>query len=104
MVKKLLISFSLILGVATYSQTNEVTPDTIVLPKDVSFKELKKTADIFYNRGNYKESLKINIELLKKGLKFKDNYYIHQGYRNLGYDYLELNDTVQAKESFKTEL
>lgn len=101
MVKKLLISFSLILGVAAHSQTNEVTPDTILLPKDVSFKELKKTADIFYNRGNYKESLKINIELLKKGLKFKDNYYIHQGYRNLGYDYLELNDTVQAKESFK---
>ncbi|PVW14137.1 tetratricopeptide repeat-containing hybrid sensor histidine kinase/response regulator [Marixanthomonas spongiae] len=85
----------------TAAQTENQPQDSLPFYEHYSFKELDKAADIYYNKGDYEESLKLNIELLKKGLKNQNNYHIHQGYRNLGYDYLGLNDTLQAKESFE---
>lgn len=82
-------------------QIKKPLDSSVPLYKNATFNELEKNADVYYNKGNYTESLKLNIELLKKGLAEQNNYYIHQGYRNLGYDYLELNDTLHAKESFK---
>ncbi|RFN59008.1 tetratricopeptide repeat-containing hybrid sensor histidine kinase/response regulator [Marixanthomonas ophiurae] len=99
--KNLLLFSFLLFYIVGFGQTQEPSLDNLQIYKKYSFKELDETADIFYNKGDFTESLKINIELLKKGLESKNNYYIHQGYRNLGYDYLELNDTLQAKESFK---
>ncbi|HBY68236.1 MAG TPA: hybrid sensor histidine kinase/response regulator [Flavobacteriaceae bacterium] len=97
MFKKLLFYCFFIIGISGFAQNL----DSIPLYKKATFEELKENANIYYNRGEYRESLKLNIELLKKGLEEKNNNYIHQGYRNLGYDYLELNDSVHAKESFK---
>ncbi len=97
MCKKLLFYCFSIICISGFAQNL----DSIPLYKKATFSELKENANIYYNKGEYLESLKLNIELLKKGLEEKNNNYIHQGYRNLGYDYLELDDSLQAKESFK---
>jgi signal transduction histidine kinase/ActR/RegA family two-component response regulator len=64
------------------------------------FAELKAQSDEFYNSGRYKESRETNIELLKTALKIDEPYYKYMGYRFLAYDYLALNDTIQARENF----
>ena len=97
--KNLLLYCFIFICISTFAQKKE-TSDSLPFSEKHSFKELEAAADIYYNKGNARESLKINIQLLKKGLESKNNYYIHRGYRNLGYDYLELNDTLHAKESF----
>lgn len=83
------------------AQESMETIDSLNLYKEFSFDELDDAADIYYNRGDYQHSLRLNIILLKKALAAQDDYYIHQGYRNLGYDYLELEDTIFARQSFE---
>lgn len=56
---------------------------------------------IYYSSGNYKKSLDINMKILEVGQRLKNPYYIHQGYRYLGYDYMSLSDTLMAKENFE---
>lgn len=41
------------------------------------------------------------MKILEAGRRLKNPYYIHQGYRFLGYDYLSLNDTLMARENFE---
>ena len=41
------------------------------------------------------------MKILNKAYKLGDPYFIHQGYRFIAYDYLFLNDTVLAMDSFK---
>lgn len=65
------------------------------------FQKLIDSSNNYYFEGNYKRSLEVNIELLKKALAENDHYNIHRGYRHLGYDYLAMNDTVLAEESFE---
>ena len=68
------------------------------------FRILKKTADEYYNSGNYRKSLESNISLLKIALKLNDPFYKHQGYRLLAYDYLAMNDTLMARENFSKSI
>ncbi|QNJ97320.1 response regulator [Constantimarinum furrinae] len=70
-----------------------------VTPK--SFQKLLDSSSYYYNKGNYKRSFELNITLLKQALAQENPYLIHQGYRNLGYDYLVMEDTVMAQESFE---
>ncbi len=65
------------------------------------FQKLLDSSSTFYNNGDYTKSLKLNIEILNKAFKLKNSYFIHQGYRYLAYDYLYLNDTILAMDSFK---
>ncbi|MEL6811430.1 MAG: response regulator [Bacteroidota bacterium] len=62
---------------------------------------LLDSSNVHYFKGNYIKSLEFNVELLEKALKINDPKFTHQGYRLLGYDYLVLNDTVLARESFE---
>ena len=64
------------------------------------FEKLIDSANTYYIEGNYKASLGINIELLKNALLTNKTNYIHKGYRHLGYDYMALNDSILALESF----
>lgn len=57
-----------------------------------------------YKKGNYVESLKINIQILEKALQIGDAKYIYKGYRYLGYDYLVMNDTVLAESNFRNAI
>ena len=65
------------------------------------FQKLLDSSNNFYNNGEYTKSLKLNIKILNKAYKLKNPYFIHQGYRFLAYDYLFLNDTILAMDSFK---
>lgn len=65
------------------------------------FQKLLDSSNNLYNRGEYTNSLKLNIKILNKAFKLENPYYIHQGYRYLAYDYLFLNDTILAMDSFK---
>lgn len=65
------------------------------------FKKLLDSSNNFYNTGEYTESLKLNMEILDIAFTINNPYYIHQAYRYLAYDYLFLNDTILAMDSFK---
>lgn len=65
------------------------------------FQKLLDSSNTFYNNGDYTKSLKLNIKILNKAFKLKNPYFIHQGYRYLAYDYLYINDTILAMDSFK---
>ncbi|MBX2829111.1 MAG: response regulator [Flavobacteriaceae bacterium] len=65
------------------------------------FERLIDSANTHYLEGNFKASLGVNIELLKNALISNKSAYIHKGYRHLGYDYMALNDSILALESFK---
>ncbi len=65
------------------------------------FEVLMDSSDTYYFNGDYKESLKLNISLLGQAVKLNDPYLIYRGYRNLGYDYLAITDTVLAQENFQ---
>jgi signal transduction histidine kinase/CheY-like chemotaxis protein len=65
------------------------------------FQKLLDSSNTFYNNGEYTKSLKLNIKILNKAFKLKNPYFIHQGYRYLAYDYLYINDTILAMDSFK---
>lgn len=58
------------------------------------------SADNYYFNGDYKQSLGVNIHLLTSALAENNAEYIYTGYRHLGYDYLAIQDTVLAEESF----
>lgn len=64
------------------------------------YQKLIDSADNYYFDGDYKKSLGVNIHLLTKALADNNDEYIYMGYRLLGYDYLAIQDTVLAEESF----
>ena len=66
-----------------------------------NFQKLLDSSNNFYNTGYYTESLKLNVEILNTAFEIGKPYFIHQGYRYLAYDYLYLNDTILAMDSFK---
>tara|TARA_R110000787_G_scaffold15134_3_gene46814 strand:+ start:23847 stop:26069 length:2223 start_codon:yes stop_codon:yes gene_type:complete len=75
--------------------------DEISKEEKRDFQILLDSSNTFYNNGDYTKSLKLNILILNKAFKLKNPYFIHQGYRYLAYDYLYLNDTILAMDSFK---
>ena len=78
----------------TFNDTNDIE-------ERKKFQKLLDSSDNLFNSGEYTESLKLNIKILTEAYKLEDPYFIHQGYRYLAYDYLFLNDTVLAMDSFK---
>ncbi len=66
-----------------------------------AFQKLLDSSNNFYNNSEYTKSLKLNMKILNIAYKLENPYYIHQGYRYLAYDYLILNDTILAMDSFK---
>jgi len=70
-------------------------------PKEVFFQQLIDSSTIYYNNGEYRKDLTINFELLKLAFEIDNPSHIYKGFRNLGYDYLILGDTILAKESFE---
>ena len=75
--------------------------DKISFEEKKEFQKLLDSSNTFYDSGEYTKSLKLNIKILNKAFKLKNPYFIHQGYRYLAYDYLYLNDTILAMDSFK---
>lgn len=78
----------------------EATTDAVFADQKELFNTLKATSDDYYNNGEYRNSLETNTELLKVALKINEPYYLHQGYRLLAYDYLELEDIEAARDNF----
>ncbi len=66
-----------------------------------AFQKLLDSSNNFYNTGEYTKSLELNMKILNIAFKKDNPYFIHQGYRYLAYDYLFLNDTILAMDSFK---
>lgn len=65
------------------------------------FSKLIDSSKNYYSKGNYKQSLEVNIDFLIKAFASENPYYIHQGYRMLGNNYEAMNDTILAKESYE---
>ncbi|PHS67430.1 MAG: hybrid sensor histidine kinase/response regulator [Flavobacterium sp.] len=66
-----------------------------------NFQKLLDSSNAFYDSGDYSKSFDLNMKILPLSFKIGDNYFIHQAYRYLAYDYLFLNDTILAMDSFK---
>jgi len=54
-----------------------------------------------YTHGNFRESLENNLATIQLAEQYNDFYAAHASYSYLGYDYLILEDTLKALESFK---
>ncbi len=87
-----------------FAQEKSSEQDLLLSKKIKEQRDIQKLLDSsnnFYNDGEYTKSLRLNMKILNKAYKFGDPYFIHQGYRFIAYDYLFLNDTVLAMDSFK---
>ncbi|WP_461302284.1 response regulator [Aureisphaera sp.] len=83
-----------------FSQGNSAQDNDSYLLSNEYFKKLVDSSNAYYLNGDYKASLGVNIELLKNALISNKSDYIYKGYRHLGYDYMALNDSILALESF----
>ncbi|AVI50791.1 hybrid sensor histidine kinase/response regulator [Pukyongia salina] len=101
--KRVIIHLLMLLFVAPVI-SQEASDIPSISEQKEQFRILKKTADEYYNSGNYRKSLESNISLLKIALKLNDPFYKHQGYRLLAYDYLAMNDTLMARENFSKSI
>ncbi|PQJ20451.1 response regulator [Nonlabens tegetincola] len=61
---------------------------------------LSKSTD-YFKTGQYKKSFELNQYALRHALHAKDLDAISRSYNYLGFDYLQLRDTVRATENFK---
>ena len=99
--------FSLFVCVNIWSigaQNASIKTDSLDTPRTEElalFKKLLDSSNTLYNNGDYTKSLDLNIKILELAYKLDDPYYIHQGYRYLGYDYMIISDTLLAVDSFK---
>lgn len=89
-----LLFFFLSFSLSTFSQ-NSAPIDKAYINK------LIDSATTYYNTGNHSKSLELTVQIITAAKKIKDTYNLLSGYRYLGYDYLILNDTLQARESFE---
>ncbi|MFT4697641.1 MAG: signal transduction histidine kinase/CheY-like chemotaxis protein [Flavobacteriaceae bacterium] len=90
-----------LLFIGAFQQNPLFAQDTIVANNPKNFQKLLDSATAFYNQGDYTKSLVLNIDVLKMAYTLDDPYYLHQGYRSLAYDYLVLNDTINAMTNMK---
>ena len=64
-------------------------------------KILMDSSATYYGANNYSKSLEFNVKIIEEAKKINDTSYLQSGFRYLGYDYLVLQDTIQARESFE---
>lgn len=95
----LLIVYLIVTGI--FMQNSLFAQDTILVNNPKNFQKLIDSATAFYNQGDYTKSLELNTDILKMAFELNDPYYLHQGYRSLAYDYLVLNDTINAITNMK---
>lgn len=74
--------------------------DSLLAVREHLFDMLDKSFQL-YDQGNFRESLENNLKTIKLAEQYNDYEVAHQSYSYLGYDYLILEDTVRALESFK---
>ena len=89
-----------ILSISALCQDNISNEENIINKKE-RLKELVDSAFVTNFNGIYDVSIKTNLSLLELAKEVDDPYYLHRGYSILGYNYLVLGDTINAKESFK---
>lgn len=53
-----------------------------------------------FTQGNFTESFKINLETIRRAKEAENHYVSHFSLNYLGYDYLNMRDTIAALESF----
>ncbi|AWH74258.1 hybrid sensor histidine kinase/response regulator [Dokdonia sp. Dokd-P16] len=63
--------------------------------------QLMDSSATYYEATNYSKSLELNVRIIEEAKKINDTGYLQSGFRYLGYDYLILQDTIQARESFE---
>jgi len=90
-------TFSLIFILWSYF----ITAQTNNLQIKEELKALVDSSIIYYESSNYSKSLEHNIKIIETAKKINDTFYLQRGYRFLGYDYLILKDTTQARKSFE---
>ena len=97
----LLRCFAFGLALLSYGQTPaQNLTDGKKLLTHQEFRALIDSSDTYYFNGKFKESLKLNIDLLQQATAIGEPYLLHLAYRNLAYDYLAITDTVMAQDSF----
>ncbi|MGK0386842.1 MAG: hypothetical protein ACI849_001461, partial [Patiriisocius sp.] len=69
--------------------------------EEKSIEILFDSSSVSYDKGNYVASLLYNIEIVSRALATGNSKLIRKGYRFLAYDYLAINDTLLARESFE---
>jgi tetratricopeptide (TPR) repeat protein len=74
--------------------------DTILFMQEHLVDMLDKSFHL-YDQGNFRESLENNLATIKLTEQYNDFYAAHDSYSYLGYNYLVLEDTLKALESFK---
>ena len=67
----------------------------------INFQQPLYTTQLPVFTGEYSNSISNNIEILEEAFASENPISIHKGYRLLGYDYMAINDTILAKESFE---
>ncbi|WP_432412611.1 response regulator [Rasiella sp. SM2506] len=75
--------------------------DTIQNFENSKLKQLIDSSEIYYNSGNYKKSMEVNVKILNQAFELNDPTLIHKGYRFLGYDFMALKDLKMAKDNFE---
>ncbi len=75
--------------------------DTISNSTEYRIKQLIDSSETYYNSGNFKKSMEVNIKILNQSFEINDPLLIHKGYRFLGYDFMALENLKMAKENFK---
>jgi two-component system, sensor histidine kinase len=66
-----------------------------------SLNVLIDSSESYYNSGNYKKSMEVNVKILNKAFELNDPNLIHKGYRFLGYDFMALDELQMAKDNFE---
>ena len=100
--KLILTSFLFIISISALCQDNISNKEDIdIINKKERLKKLVDSAFVTNFNGNYDVSIKTNLSLLELAKELDDPYYLHRGYSILGYNYLVIGDTINAKESFK---
>jgi len=102
LLKLILTSFLFIISISALCQDNISNKEDIdIINKKERLKKLVDSAFVTNFNGNYDVSIKTNLSLLELAKELDDPYYLHRGYSILGYNYLVIGDTINAKESFK---
>ncbi|WP_431472624.1 response regulator [Nonlabens sp. SCSIO 43208] len=96
---------SLIIGVLSCVLCNSQELDSIYEVKNTytpyQLDSILSRSTDYFKTGQYKKSFELNQFALRHALHAKDLDAISRSYNYLGFDYLQLRDTVRATENFK---